>query len=121
MNDEQMETLLRRHRPAGPPASLRNRCLEAATYHDGATSPASRWAALAAAALVAFALGTYRASGTLQPESLAQVPEVAEISALAASMGGRPEDVALATELVWRRSRARMDDGRADGADGVDR
>lgn len=121
MNDEQMEALLRRHRPAAPPASLRDRCLEAATRHDGATAPPSRWAAWAAAALVAFALGTYRASDTLQPQFLAEAPEAAVISALAASMGGRPEDVALATEVVWRRSLARMDDGSADVAEGVDR
>lgn len=90
MNDERIEAWLRRHRPAGPPASLRDRCLEAATRHDRATSPRSRWVAWAAAALVALALGTYRASATLQPEFVAEAPEVAAISALAASLVGVP-------------------------------
>lgn len=121
MNDQQIEALLRRYRPAGPPPSLRDRCLRAATPDDHSTSRASRWAALAAAALVAFALGTYRASGGLQPASLAQAPEAAEISALAASMGGRPQDVALATALVWHRSLQQVDDGTSELTDGVDR
>lgn len=121
MNDEQIEALLRRHRPAGPPVSLRDRCLEAATRQHSATAPDSRWMAWAAAALVVAALGTYRASGTLQPASLAEAPEAAEIAALAAAMGGRPEDVALATDIVWQQSLAQLDDGSPEAATGVNR
>ena len=121
MNDEHIERMLRRYRPAGPPASLRGRSVDPTLRHDAATGPGQRWAALAAAALVALALGTYQVTGTLRPRALAVTPESAAIAELAAWMGGRPEHVALATDIVWRQSLAQTDEDRADVLDGVDR
>src|SRR5688572_24855459 len=75
MNHEQIEQLLRRHRPVGPPSTLRGRCLAAV--------PAPRtwpWAA-AAAILLAGTMALY--SGTERLIQRTDIPPASDDAAAA--------------------------------------
>lgn len=85
MDDRQVEDLLKRYRPAGPPESLRERCLT--------PSPIARvwpWAA-AAAALLAITVGLQAAAaGAVAGADLMWAPDSSEqaVAELADALGG---------------------------------
>jgi hypothetical protein len=83
MRDEEIETILRRYRPCGPPPALRARCV--------APPRVARWPYIAAAALLVVAFGTYRASATLQPQALRPATEASVEARLTAWLGGGPD------------------------------
>lgn len=77
MDDRQVENLLRRYRPAGPPDSLRERCLTP-------LRPERVWPwATAAAALLAIAIGLQSAVAAAMAG--ANIPPAMDMSAQAAS------------------------------------
>jgi hypothetical protein len=92
--DEEIENILRRYRPCGPPPALRARCIASPT-------PA-RWPYIAAAALLVVAAGTYRASATLQPTALRPANEASVEARLTAWLGGGPEAERAATAALAR-------------------
>lgn len=108
MQDQDLEDVLRRYRPCDPPTSLRERCL--------APPRAMRWPYAAAAALVLVALGTYRASATLQPRALTESADLAVAAELTDWLGASAEATQAATAAIVR---FRVDEAaRVAGVDG---
>lgn len=111
MLDQDLEDVLRRYRPCGPPSSLRARCV--------APSRPARWPYVAAAALVLVALGTYRASAALQPQTLRPATDAAAVAHLTTWLGGGVEAEHAARDTV---ARFRIDEAarvtRVDGPTG---
>lgn len=99
MQDHDLEDVLRRYRPCEPPLSLRARCV--------APPRPAQWPYVAAAALVLVAIGTYRASATLRPQTLRPAADVAAVAHLTTWLGGGADAERAATAAL---SRFRIDE-----------
>jgi hypothetical protein len=97
--DDEIEDMLRRYRPCGPPPALRARCV--------APPRTARWPYVAAAALLLVAVGTYRASATLQPQALRPPAAASAEARLTAWLGGGADAERAATAAL---SRFRIDE-----------
>lgn len=116
MIDPELDDLLRRYRPAGPPSDLRARVV-------GDAAPAGRtwpWVA-AAAVLLAATVGLQVARLRLAtPVEDAELQGAAELRIVAEMLGGSERAVDEARRLLWERDlRALVDDSRA-GAERVE-
>jgi signal transduction histidine kinase len=113
VNDQDVDDLLRRYRPAGPPDDLRARSLVTARAHTRRAWP---WAT-AAAALLAATLSLHVAANRATARTL--VPPESDPAAefvvrLTEMLGGTPEAHALAEAMVFedrgRLAREQHDD-----------
>lgn len=114
LTDDDIEARLRRYRPSGPPARLRDRCLVPA--RQPRVWP---WAA-AAAALWALALGMNSAmSGMVRHAAIDEAPDpsVAAVAQLADALGGDEAARRIAEQAVYED----MMQGLADRILGRDR
>jgi hypothetical protein len=95
MNDDQLEDLLRRVRPAGPPPALRSRILASRPAR-----PAWPWAA-AAAALLLTVVGLQWSAGALRnqmrPATLGSVAADADVAVLRETFGLNEEEIRAMT------------------------
>jgi hypothetical protein len=100
VNDRDVDSLLRRYRPAGPSEELRARCLAPARAHLRRTWP---WAT-AAAALLAITLSLHiaatRASARISVPAPSD-PAADAVVSLTEILGGTPEARALAEAMVF--------------------
>jgi hypothetical protein len=102
VDDRQVEDLLKRYQPAGPPASLRTRCL--------APLPVSRvwpWATAAAALLaITFALDAAAADATAGAGIVvAPDPAAKAVAELAETLGGDAAARQVAEQIVVEQVR----------------
>jgi hypothetical protein len=96
MNDQDLETLLRRYRPIGPPSALRARCIERGASEG--VKHAWPWAAAAAALLVA-TIGLTTRTARLEAPVAGEPDQTARaIEDLAALLGA--DDVARSTAAL---------------------
>lgn len=104
MDDQQVEAVLRRYRPAGPPQSLRERCL--APAREARVWP---WAATAAALLViTVAIDTAAASAVAGAEVVVAPDPMADVIAeLAETLGGDAAARRVAEQIVEQMQRDR--------------
>lgn len=119
MNDQDLEQLLQRYAPVGPPDDLRARVLTPS--HE--TRRAWPWL-VAASVLLALTIGAQTAAIRVRdnlapPANPAQTD--AEVTALEEALGGGPEARRLAEQMVIERAldRAREDSERPLGTAGT--
>lgn len=109
MIDPELDDLLRRYRPTGPPPDLRARVL-AGTVPAGRTWP---WVA-AAAVLLAATVGLQVARLRLAtPVEAAELQGAAELRIVAEMLGGGERAVDEARRLLWERDLRALVDERA--------
>lgn len=96
MDDQQVEDLLKRYRPAAPPDSLRERCLTP-------LRPTRVWPwAAAAAALFAITVGLEAAAGALARAAVVVAPDptAQAIAELAEALGGDAAARRVAEQVI---------------------
>lgn len=97
MDDQQVEALLKRYRPAGPPESLRERCLTPS--RDARVWP---WAAAAAALLASTVAIQGAAADAVAGANVVVTPDptARAIAELAEALGGDPPARLLAEQII---------------------
>lgn len=104
MDEQDVEQLLRRYRPADPPASFDERIAQLIAPPGRREPRVWPWAA-APAALLAITLGLHAGTRVAPSESFRSEPGFNEdLSALAAEFGGAPGAHALADAMLTREA-----------------
>lgn len=100
MNDQDVDSLLRRYRPAGPSEELRARCLAPAPARVRRTWPWATAAAALLAATLSLHVAANRASARISVPAPSD-PATDAIVSLTEILGGTPEARALAEAMVF--------------------
>ena len=106
MQDSEIESVLRRYRPAGPAADLERRITKSPDL-EGVTAPAIWPWAVAAAALLTITVGLHAA--VIQPPQEVPAADADRVRLLTEQLGPSPEGRAVAEWLAMLEAQAEED------------